>query len=58
MAELDELRRAMHDSSELWQLGKSQKALKLLDDAIAVKMNLPTNSVVIHKVSPWPELIR
>jgi hypothetical protein len=34
MSELDQLARAMRDSNELWQLGKSHEALNVLDGSI------------------------
>jgi tetratricopeptide (TPR) repeat protein len=38
MADLDQLKRAMHDSSELWKAGEPEKALELLDNSISAAL--------------------
>jgi Tfp pilus assembly protein PilF len=35
MSDIERLKRAIHDSNELWKLGEYKRALKLLDDSIA-----------------------
>jgi hypothetical protein len=46
MRELEKLRLAVNRSSELWKVGQQERALKLLDDAVAAAIGESNTSII------------